>query len=98
MIDTKDIAERLDWFAKDSRACSDARMYSEAAAEIRALRAANAELVESLRECSDGLAEAVDAAWPHQWRKSPDNARKYERDMEPVVRARSAPARNELKP
>ena len=43
----------------------------------------------ALKECADDLAEAVEAAWPHQWRKSPDNARKYERDMEPVNRARA---------
>ena len=53
-----------------------------AIAEIVALRSA-------LRECADDLEKAVDAAWPSQWRKSPDNARKFERDMTPVVRARA---------
>jgi hypothetical protein len=50
--------------------------------QIVALRSA-------LKECADDLEKAVDAAWPSQWRKSPDNARKYQRDMAPVVLARA---------
>lgn len=65
------------------------RDYKDACAENDRLRATNAELVVSLTECADDLAVAIEAALPSQWRRTPDNARKYERDMDPVNRARA---------
>ena len=48
------------------------------------------EMREALAECSDDLEQYVNAAWPPSVRAYPDNARKHERDMAPVIRARAA--------
>lgn len=53
----------------------------QADAEIAALRAA-------LAECAECLAERVDQGY-HQRKQYPDMQRRYERDMEPVARARA---------
>ena len=60
-----------------------------AAVEIRRLHSENAALRSALRECADDLAGEIEARCPPELRRGPDAARKYERDMAPVLRARA---------
>ena len=46
-------------------------------------------LREALKECSDDLAEMVDSFYRRDGRIHPAEQRRYDRDMEPVVRARA---------
>lgn len=56
---------------------------SEPAADLEAL-------VRALRECADDLAAEIDARNQGDTRKYPSMEAKYQRDMEPVHRARAA--------
>ena len=67
---------------------------ADSAAEIRRLRAANEELVGALKECADDLATEIDATHAKDTPNDRLAARRYERDMVPVIRARSVLSRN----
>lgn len=47
-------------------------------------------LVRALRECADDLETEVNARYPAETRAYPSMEVKYQRDMEPVLRARAA--------
>lgn len=70
--------------------------YKATEAELATLRAENARLREALEECADDLeAEVNDRYPPSQMAAYPDQQRKRERDMQPVVKARAALAPQE---
>lgn len=59
------------------------------AARIEALAARVAKLEELLKECADDLSDSVE----HYYEKTkdyPSEKRRYERDIEPVIKARAA--------
>ena len=58
-------------------------------AELSALRAALATVIEVLKECADDLESEVEAHYPRP-NPYPMEKRRYDRDMEPVRHARSA--------
>jgi len=56
------------------------------------LIAAAPEIYEALKECADGLAEYVEAYY-EKTKEYPSERRRYERDIEPVLKARAALAK-----
>lgn len=68
----------------------EARNVREKIAEIAALKAENDRLRELLRECSDELEAEVNAHYGGTQHDYPSEKRRYDRDMDPVIRARSA--------
>ena len=57
--------------------------------EIEQLRTENAALRECLRECADDLEAELDARYRPHDNIHPAMERRYDRDMEPVLRARA---------
>jgi len=54
-----------------------------------------AALRETLKDCADDLEAEVEARYSHGIKEHPAMAPKYERDMEPVIKARKILATNE---